>query len=277
MLPLLALVVTAEAKKPAAPPPPPVGWWREAGTKKTPGWKGDCYFPPNWDKLGEGDRKLERQKALEAMKSQWLGQRDDGVTIDAGAVDELETVLLGRPQLIEAVVGQNRDQCVAFMKGGDLGAWQSWHASMAPKLSKGECVQPLTYTVFDYLDIGKSWQRPIQVCKGDKVHIWATTKDRYRISDDGDWINVEGIPGTKPTESDWPCNIEGCQIGMLVGKFEPEEGATVIFPIGGDHVFVAPENGTVSYSINDNAWYDNKWFKSATIEDRTAVTIEPGN
>jgi hypothetical protein len=277
MLSLLVFATIAEAKKPKAPPAPPVGWYREAGTKKTPGWKGDCYFPPDWEKLGEGDRKLARQKALEAMKSQWLGQREDGVSFEPGTVDELETVLLGRPQLIEQVAGENKDKCVAYMQGGSADGWGGWVAGLAPKLSKGECVRPFDYQMFDYLNINSGWQRPVSVCKGDKVHIWATAKDRYRITEDGAWINVEGIAGTKPTESDYPCNVEGCQIGMLVAKFEPDEGASYTFPVGADKTWTAPENGTLSYAINDNTWYDNKWFKSATIEDRTAVTLEPGN
>lgn len=272
MLTLLLAVSLADAKpkkQKGPPPPPPVGWQREEG------WKGDCYFPPNFEALPEGDRKLARQKALEEMKKQWAGERDDGVTFDPNLVEEVEIVLLGRPANIEAVSRSNLEQCKAVMKGGDAGAWQSHLSGLPAKLTAGECMQPLTYTVFDYLDIGRSWQRPIGVCKGDKAHIVATTKDKYRISDDGAWINVEGN-GEKATGADFPCNIEGCAVGMLVGKFTSDSGVETTFPIGGEHTFVAPEHGTISISINDTVWYDNKYFKSATIEDRTAITIEPG-
>ncbi len=272
MLSLLLVVSLADAKpkkQKGPPPPPPVGWHREEG------WKGDCYFPPAYDSLGEGERKIARQQALEAMKTQWLGTREDGVTFDANLVDEVETVLLGRPANIEAVSRTNLEQCSAVMKGGDAGGWLSYLSGLPAKLTAGECMQPLTYTVFDYLDIGRSWQRPIGLCKGDKARIIATVKDKYRISDDGGWINVEGN-GEKAIGAEYPCNIEGCSVGMLVGKFVTDSGVETTFPIGGEYTFTAPEHGTISISINDTVWYDNKWFKSATIEDRTAITIEPG-
>lgn len=272
MLTLLLLVDLADAKpkKPKTPPPPPVGWYKEEG------WKGDCYFPPDFDKMPEGDRKMARQQALEAMMTQWKGTREDGVLVEDAIVEEVEIVLLGRPANIEAVSRTNRDQCVAYMKGeAQLPAWTGWLGSLPKKLTAGECMQPLSYTLFDYLDLGTSWQRPVQLCKGDRAHIFATVKDRYRISDDGPWINVEGDKSQKATASEYPCNIEGCYVGMLVGKFTTDQGVETVFPIGAETTFEAPAHGTITWSINDTVWYDNKWFKSATIEDRTAVTIEP--
>jgi hypothetical protein len=209
------------------------------------------------------------------MKKQWEGAREDGVTFDANLIDEVDTVLLGRPTNIEAISRGNLEQCIAVRKGGDIGAWQSYLSALPAKLTAGECLQPLTYTLFDYLDIGKTWQRPIGLCKGDKAHIVASAKDRYRTSDAGAWITVEG-DGTKATSAEYPCNIEGCMGGMLVGKFVTDSGVETVFPIGTELLFVAPEHGTISFSINDTIWYDNKWFKSATIEDRTSLTIEPG-
>lgn len=272
MLTLLLLCDLADAKpkKNKTPPPPPVGWHKEEG------WKGECYYPPDFGKLGEGERKMARQQALEAMMQQWKGEKDDGVTVEPAVVEEVEIVLLGRPTHIEAISAANRDQCVGVMKGtGSLQAWQGWLGGLPAKLTAGECLQPLSYTLFDYLDLGKGWQRPVPLCKGDKAHIFATVKDKYRISDDGPWINVEGDPSIKAVSADYPCNIEGCFAGMLVGKFTTDAGVETIFPIGADKVFEAPEHGTISWSINDTTWYDNKYFKSATIEDRTAVTIEP--
>lgn len=278
MLSLLVFVTTAEAKKPKAAPAPPVGWYREPANKKGEGgWKGDCYFPPDYNTLGEGNRKLARQTALEQMKTQWLGAREDGASFDAGMIDEVETVLLGRPVQIEAISIANRDQCVGVMKGGaSTDAWSAYLSSLPAKLTAGECLQPLTYTLFDYLDIGNSWQRPIGLCKGDKAHVIATAKDRYRITDTGPWITVEGDPAQKAVGGEYPCNIEGCFVGMLVGRFVTDSGVETVFPIGTDTTYAAPEHGTLTYSINDIAWYDNRWFKSSTIEDKTAITIEPG-
>jgi hypothetical protein len=268
MLLLLALS-TAEAKKPKTPPPPPVEWHREEG------WKGDCWYPPDFEKMQEGDRKLARQRTLEQMKAQWLGQRDDDVKFDDIIVDNVETALLGRPTNIEALSRTNLDQCTAYMKGGSIDVWASWFSTMPRKLTEGECLLPLTYSLFDYLDIGRSWQRPIGFCKGDRVRISATVKDRYRIAANGEWINVEGDQSQKAIGAEYPCNIEGCYVGMLIGRFVTDNGVETIFPIGASTVYTAPENGTFSYTINVTTFYDNKWFKSATIEDRAAITVEP--
>jgi len=266
----MLLVTLAEAKKVKAPPPPPVDAWG-----LIEGSKVSCYYPADFDKLPDGDRKLARQVALEQMKVQWSGGKEDGVDFEDGVIDDLETALLGRPVLIEQVARDNLEQCTTFAKGGAVDAWRSWFTPLAGKLTAGECLRPLTYTLFDYLEIGIGWQRPIQICKGDRAHISATEKDRYRVSDKGPWINVEGDKEQKVTASDMPCNIEGCYLGTLVGKFETDDGVVTIFPVGTDKVFVAPSNGILSWSINDNTWYDNRYFKSATIEDRVAITLEP--
>ena len=104
----------------------------------------------------------------------------------------------------------------------------------------------------------------------------ALLKDKYRVTDDGGWINVEGDKTKLATGSDLPCNIENCYVGELVGKFVTDSGVESIFPIGAEATYTAPENGTLYYQINDTVWYDNKYFKSSTIEDRTAITVEPG-
>ncbi len=265
----LLFIDLAEAKKKKDPPPPPQEWAMEEGMKA------QCWYPPVFEGMAEGDRKLARQASLEAMKAQWLGQRDDGVKFEDMVVDDVETVLLGRPQQIESIARANLELCKTYMKGGDLGPWSAWLSSLPGKLTEGECLQPLTYTLFDYLDIARTWQRPITLCQGDVAKITATIKDRYRISDKGEWINVEGT-AEKAIGADYPCNIEGCMVGMLVGRFVTEKGVEIIFPIGAGTTFTAAENGEITWSINDTTWYDNKYFKSATIEDRTAVTIEPG-
>lgn len=270
MLSMLLLAGLAEAKKPKGPPPaPPQGWHTEEG------WRGECWYPAEYDKLLEGDRKMARQKALEEMKRQWSGGKEDFVSLDAGVIDDVETVLLGRPAMIENISKENLEHCMAVMKGGDTAPWQGWLAGLPSKLTAGECNTPLTYTLFDYLDIGRGWQRPVHICKGDKAKITATVKDRYRISDKGEWITAEGTP-EKAIAAEFPCNIEGCTVGMVVGKFVTDDGVETIFPIGAGTLFVAPEHGTLYYSVNDTTWYDNKWFKSSTVEDKTAITIEPG-
>lgn len=268
---LLLTITLADAKKPKGPPPLPVDTW---GHEE--GMKADCFYPADFDKLQDSERKMARQHALEEMKKQWSGLRDDDVKMEEMVIDDLETTLLGRPQLIETVVKANLDQCRAFMKGGDLAAWKGWMNPLPGKLTAGECMSPLIDTMFDYLEISRPWYRSVTICKGDRVRVSATVSDRYRIADKGEWITVEGT-GEKATGADLPCNIEGCNVGMLVGRFTGEDGIVTAFPIGATHEFTAPVNGELSWSINDTTWYDNKYFKNASIEDRVAITVEPAN
>lgn len=265
----MLFIADADAKKPKVVPPPVNAWGHETG------WKADCFFPADFATLPEGDRRMARQRALEEMKTQWLGSREDDVKFEERVVDDVETTLLGRPQLIETVAAANLEQCKAYMKGGSVEAWRGWLSVLSGQLTAGECLVPLTYTLFDYLDVGRPWQRPTTICKGDRAHITGTVSDKYRIVDGGPWINVLGDPEQKAIGAEYPCNIEGCFVGMLVGKFQGDDGIAITFAIGADKVFVAPSNGELSWSINDTTWYDNKYFKSANVEDRVAVTLQP--
>lgn len=286
MLILLTLSL-AEAKRPKAPPPLPANaWGREEGMKA------DCFYPADYEKLADGERRLARQTAIEAMTQQWRGARpdakarkaggaddlsmiDDGVLMEESVVEGLETTMLGRPELIEQVSRANLEQCKTYMKGGSLDSWKGWLVPVASKLTAGDCTSPLIDTMFDYLEITRPWYRSITICKGDRVHINATLKDRYRVTDKGEWITVEGVPGEKAIGADYPCNIEGCMVGMLVGRFTGDDGVETTFPIGADYTLTASSNGQLSWTINDTTWYDNKYFKSAAFEDRVALTVEP--
>lgn len=271
MLMWLMMVDLAEAKKkPKAPPPPPVGF------TQLEGWAGPCYFPPDFSTMGDGDRRMARQKALEEMKLQWTGGKGEDITFSEGIIDDVETTLLGRPELIETVAAKNLEMCKGLRGGqGSTGDWEQWLGGLSLQLTAGECLRPLTYTLFDYLDIGRSWQRPVHVCQGNRVQISATLTDKYRITEKGEWITAEGIVGQKAPSTEYPCDIEGCWVGALVGRFTTDAGVVTVFPIGGSTVITAPEHGTIEYTINDITWFDNKWFKSSTVEDKTAITIEP--
>jgi hypothetical protein len=262
------LVAAAEAKKPPPVVAPPVGWHHDEG------WKGDCYYPPAFDKMVEIDRKQARQAALEAMEAQWKGEKDPDISFDVGVIDNVDTTLLSKPTLIEQASRDNLQRCIAYMKGGPVSAWSDWVFSLPATLTAGDCRKPLIYTRFDYLDIGRAWQGDTILCKGDRAHIWASSADRYRVTDKGDWVNAAGTKEHAGGE-EYPCNLEGCNVGTLVARFTGESGAQQVFAIGLDKIFEAPENGVLQYTINDTTWYDNHWFKSSTIEDKTAITIEP--
>jgi hypothetical protein len=264
---LALLALACGPKAPPAPPPPPVGWYTEAG------WSGECFAPPDWESLDTSTRKMKRQEALEAMKAQWSGQKEEDVHFEDGMVENVEVTLLGRPDKIEAVTAQNQAQCIAYRKGGDKGAWESAVRALPGKLTAGECLTPFLATRFDYLDIQKGWQGSTSVCKGDKIRINATVKDRFRLKDNGAWMNVLGVG---PAAEGAPCTSEGCLAGTLLGRFVPENGgAESIFVVGAEKVYTVPAHGTLTYGLNDDTWFDNTFMKNGSIIDATAVTLEP--
>ncbi len=279
LLALSVLVVgVAEGKKKKAEAPPPVGWFKQEATKKDPGWRGECYFPPNFDEMQITDRRMARQKALEAMKQQWLGNKDEIVSFDARMVDDLDTVLLGRPEEIEMVAKKNAELCQPVMaNNGDTGSWSSWLGSLPGKLTAGECNTPLDYQLIQYVDLGLGWQENIPMCQWNRARIQASTKDLFRIEENGEYINAAGDLTQPSTDPEFPCNFEGCYKGMLVGRFVTDGGIETIFPIGLEKVFEAPEHGTLSFQINDTTAWDNAWRSQGTITDHTSVVISPAD
>ncbi|HND33962.1 MAG TPA: hypothetical protein PLA94_28375 [Myxococcota bacterium] len=271
MLTVLLMASMAEAKKPKAPPPPPVGWAREEG------WTGDCYFPKDLSVMNEGDRRMERGTILTELKNQWSGSKDENIVIDSRIVEDLENVLLSKPTMIDGVAQGNLEQCKAFRRSGDLEPWIAYLRSLPPALTKGDCTKPFSGQLFNYLDVGVGWQQPIHMCKGNKVRVSAT-QDKFRVVENGPWITVEGDPAVIASDPQYPCNAhERCFAGTLLVKFVTEAGVEVIMPAGAEMTYTAPENGTMYFGINDYQWYDNRYFKSATIEDRVALTVESSN
>jgi len=262
-LPILALGC---GKKDAAPAPPPVGWHQEEG------WTMQCYFPPDYGSLNESQRRLERSQILDEMISQWNGSREDGVSFDEDDIMTLETVLLGRPEKIEAVSQGNLTECKKVATGSSASAWNSWVRSLPAKLTDGECLTPFDFTMFDYLDIGAGWQRTLPICQGDVIKISGTENDKYRITDKGPWINVAGDT-SQPPASELPCNLEGCHPGTLILRFVSEAGVENIYAVGEELIFTAPEHGEISYQINDTTMYDNTWYTKGGLTDHTAIEI----
>jgi hypothetical protein len=277
LLAALLVVTVAHGKKRSEPPaPPPVGWYAQPAEKKDPGWLGECYFPPHWPDLDLVQRRMARQAALEAMKSQWLGQRDAIVSFDPGAVDELELALLGRPERIEEVTTRNAGFCRAVMAGGSTtDTWGYWLAGLPVQLQAGECRRPLDYQLVQYLRLDVGWQEEIPMCAGDRADIRATTSDRYRLAPGEAWINADGDPERPTLDPALPCSREGCFRGQLIGQFVTEGGVEIVFPIGTRAEFEAPTHGILSFAINDDSLGDNQWHSEGVVTDHTAVTIGP--
>lgn len=271
LLPLAAVTVLAGCpKKPSGPPPTIEGWHKEPE-----GWSFECYFPPDFGKLDEVQRKLKRAETLDALMSQWKGGREDGVSFEEGMIDELETTFFGDMAKVEAVAMKNLEFCKTAATGGNTDSWNSWLNGLSDQLTEGECFNHFDYTMYDYLEIETGWQRSMPICKDDKIRVTGTLKDKFRITDKGGWITVAGDESDPTSGTELPCNFEGCLRGMLILQFVTEAGVETVYPVGGELVFTAPENGTLSYRINDDTFYDNTWYQAGGIIDHASVEISP--
>ena len=183
--------------------------------------------------------------------------------------------MLGRPEKIETVSLENLDYCKKAMASGDTTGWGNWIGGLSAKLTEGECKTPFDYTMYDYLDIGKSWHIPLSICREDTVRIKASSNDFYRVRDDGPWINVDGDSSENTIGTDYPCNLEGCKRGQLIMRFTGESGMETILPVGIGREFTPAEDGRLDLMINDKDWYDNKYKIQSGIEHHTSIEYSP--
>lgn len=236
-------------------------------------WPARCWYPPSFGSLGPGDRKLARQKTLKAMMSQWSGHADDVVSFDSDDVTDIETVLLGQPDLIEQVAVENLGKCESAMNAaGDTLGWAKWLRDAPGRLTEGQCKSaPLDYQLFDYLDIARGWQIPASVCLDDMVRIRASSMDMYQIEKGGKWINAAGDPDKPALGTQLPCNFEGCFQGQLIMRFTGYSGTQQIIPVGLEYTFDPPEHGKIEVMINDDTMYDNKFKVEGTIGHHTSI------
>ena len=124
----LAFAFGADAdakKKKKRKGPPPTGWQDVADGQP------QCYYPPAWDSFNEIDRRMNRSEGMDEALNQWRGQRSDGVAFKDEVIDDVETVLLGRPEKIEAFLADNLTQC----ETGNLAAWEGWAKGLKASLT----------------------------------------------------------------------------------------------------------------------------------------------
>jgi hypothetical protein len=260
---------TAEAKKTKAPPPPLEGW-QPAGING-----GTCYHPPQWDALPIGARKEARQKALEALLSQWRGERGDGVSFPGRVAEDIETAILAKMERIEFVTAENVAKCAAAMAAGSTQEWGAWLVALPGRLTEGECpYPPLDYTMYDYLNINSDWQFTGRVCKGDRVKIKGSEMDYYQIEPKGVWINAKG-DSSRATTGPYACNVEGCFAGMLIARYTSETGVTQILPVGLSLDFLVPDHGRLEVMINDTEFTDNRYKIEGRLEHHMAIEYSP--
>ena len=266
----LCIAPVAEAKKNKKKDknaPPPVGWHAEEE------WAGECWFPPNFEEMGSGDRRMAWQETREQIMSQWNGGKDDGVKVREKVVLDMETVLLSKPERIQQVSADNLEQCKQYMTAGgtDAGPWASWLTGLPAQLTVGECpYAPLDYTLFDYLNITGKWQIPANVCKDDHIKLKATGGDFYRIEKGGPWINADGDPDQVAGGS-LPCNHEGCFKGQLLMRYTPDNANPQIMAMGTFLEFMVPAHGKIEIMINDDDLMDNEFKVESGLEHHTGI------
>ena len=249
---------------------PKVGWQQEIG------WSLACYYPEEFEKLTELDKRMAWQKSMESIFSQWNGQRGDGVSMDEGVLDQIDLQLSSKPQKVEKVVRENLAMCEKVAVGqASIADWKTWVNTLPASLSAGECYTHFHDTVLDYLNITTAFENSFGICGGDIIRISGTSKDQYRINNDASWINVEGDKNAPSLGSELPCNIEGCYNGMLILRFTDTDGRVTVHPVGVEFEFKAPRDGHISYGINDDSFYDNAWYQTGSLKDHAAVTIMP--
>ena len=77
-------------------------------------WTGQCFYHQNFATLGRGEVYDARQQSMDAMMSQWRGERNDGIQFDDEKIVELETTMLGKMDLVEIRAGQNQARISTF-------------------------------------------------------------------------------------------------------------------------------------------------------------------
>ena len=138
--------------------------------------------------------------------------------------------------------------------------------------------QPLSGYSDGQLEIDMDFANAFPICKGDVIKIAGSINDQYRISDSSEWININGdLNSPSLGNAELPCNIEGCFDGMLILKFTDRDDRETVYPVGQELIFKAPQDGKITYGINDDTFYDNQWYQNGRLIDHTSITISPAD
>lgn len=300
MLALIALALLAtpafakkKKKKKGEVAPPPVGVVKVG--------KMDCYAPPDFAAMNNSNRRLARNDALQYLQQLVNGQILNGdfkIQNDENLI-LFETAFLGRPQLLDDWLATNFAMCSDVGKGkmkpSDYAAYLD---GIGRELESGECYKPLDYEYHNFLDVQAGWQFRIHVCKGDRFLVETTTLEngKYTVADAGKpsknvYMLADGnpLPGfglyektdtlpegvmAEPAGDRGPVPEEAW--GALIMRVEAEdESNTKYIAVGLSHQFVATEHAFISFSINDNTYFDNKFHDVKGAIDYLGIDIYP--
>lgn len=230
---------------------------------------GQCYFPPKWEGMVEGPRKIARAEALSAIIGQWRGDQGDGISMDDKLVMNVETILFGDPADVEAIAGENLEWCRKHFEGNG-GGWEDWAMTLPKRLTAGECKGSLLpLEMHDYLNLSAGWHMPQPFCKGERVRIDVSNKDFYRVDDKGPWITADG--DAEGAKDELPCTT--CKRGQVILKFKNYDGTIEdIQPVGTELVYTMPDHGTIMIRINDATPADNAWKVERGLQHHAGVS-----
>jgi len=250
---------------------PKVGWHQEET------WTLACFHPPQYDAMLEMERRDSWQGSMEAMDSQWRGERGDGISVGEDILDQIDYQFSAYPQKVEEVSQQNLEKCRQVATGQlSKDDWQAWIKGLPTQLTAGECRTHFLDTVMDTLSITTEFENSFPICEGDRIRISGSIQDQYRISDDTEWITIAGNQNSSSLgKENLPCNTEGCFDGMLILQFTDLDNRVTVYPVGGELEFKAPRDGYISYGINDDTYYDNQWYQRGGLIDHASVTVAP--
>ncbi len=263
----LSALTACGPKTPPLPPEPDFGWVELA--------KGACYDPPDFGALDPDELEAARRETLDQVVLQWRGGLNDGVNFGVDLAREVRDLLRDRPQRISAVVATNLVYCMEWAaEGVSTMAWGGWLESLPEDLTSGECIAALTEDWFGLLSVDRAWQHEVLLCPGETVTIEATAGSEYQLGPEGPATTVAGLFG-QPIPAGAPCTDEGCAWGMLMGRFEAQDGSTTLIAISGGTTFTAPAEGTLSFQVNDDPLRDNVWAVVDGVMDGAMIGVRP--
>ncbi|HJN76008.1 MAG TPA: hypothetical protein QGF58_18905 [Myxococcota bacterium] len=249
---------------------PTAGWHVEEG------WGGSCFLPPDFETIEDAELRQKMQRdTLAAMSLQWEGSRRDGIRFDPDLSDEVAAYLEPHLDRVQGVADQNHAHCVEVMdQGATTSAWGLWLEELHEDLSEEACPTPLSDN-FHTLDIRTGWQADVEICAGTSYVVRGAVGEQFRLSAEGALITLAGDPDNLPPEGAFCREVAGCAWGMLVGRFEGEDGSVEVFPIGTEKTRTAAVAGTLSIAINDDDHHDNAWQIVDGVQDGVTLEIRP--
>ena len=240
-----------------------------------------CYAPPDFTTMGRSEAQSTRLTAYDQAKRRWAGEVEPAFKLSDRQLSELEAVYLNRPEDLGPMLAIDLTLCQQWANGNlDLDTYGTELVAQSRAVGKGRC-EPTAFTLIsNHLLVDKSWQVEIPLCKDQRVVV-SLSNARYSITysdqvptEQVRWISADGDPDSTNLDGA-PCQSQGCKPGMVVGRFVPQVGDPIIFPVGKSLTYTAPAHGDLSFRINDDSFYDNRFFQEKQVFDFLVIEVRP--